>query len=378
MGKRELLLIGAFVSLGVIVYYTTAPAAAPSQQGFSISKIVDHIRREVRGNRASAEVTTTSTIPLRPGVTELRFETGGSPVTVTGEDRADVSCELKVWSSGFDEAEAKRYAEETELKTTDAGSTLILGLKYPDPATQRASLVVKVPKSLTLRLQATRGKVEIDGVDSVDLVEARGQATVRNVSRRVNATHRGGTLTIESVAALKLNTRGSNVSVTDVKAEAVLQVQAGEFKGEKFGGTVDLESNGTRVAMTNLWTAGLVKVNAVGGRVMLGQLGGETRVDARDTRLEIEIARPAPIVIYSDGEEPADVTLPAKGYRLEALAINGRLNIPDDFPAIKTSDNEQRVSGNINGGGPAITLRTSRGTLTLKESPKEEVGSSKF
>ena len=64
MGKRELLLICGFAVVGVLVYYATAPEAAPGQGGFSIGRLIEEVKREVRGNRSSAEVSTTTAIPI--------------------------------------------------------------------------------------------------------------------------------------------------------------------------------------------------------------------------------------------------------------------------------------------------------------------------
>ena len=93
-----------------------------------------------------------------------------------------------------------------------------------------------MPKALAVRIQPSRGKLEIADVASVELVEARGQATVRKIAGRLTATHRGGTLTIEDVAALKLNTRGSTIALKDIKGEAMMQVQAGELRGQSIAG----------------------------------------------------------------------------------------------------------------------------------------------
>ena len=367
MGKRELLLIVAFVTVGAAVYYATAPAAAPGQQGFSLSRIVDHLRREVRGNRSSAEVSSTTAIPLSRGVTEVRFETGSAPLTISGEDRADVLCELQVWSSGYDEAEARKYAGETALKTSEAGVSLVIGIKYPEPATQRGSLIVRMPKSFAVRVQPSRGKIEIGDVSSVELVEARGQATVRRVGGRVAVTHRGGTLTIEDVASIKLNSRGSAVVLKNITGDATLQVQAGELRAESLAGPIDVESNGTRLKFDDLtWTRKPIKINAVGGSVSLGGLRTETRIDGRDARIEVAVAEPAPISIYNEADEPMDVTLPPAGFRLDALATDGRLTVGPGMPEVKTSENEQRSTGIVGGGGPTITLRASRGNVTIK------------
>ena len=298
----------------------------------------------------------------------MRFETRNAPLKISGEDRADVLCELKVWSSGYDETEAKRYAGETALKTTEAGVSLVLGIKYPDPATQRATLVVRMPKALAVRIQPSRSTLEIADVAAVELAEWRGEAVVRRISGRVTATHRGGTLTVESVGALKLNTRGSTVVVKDVKGEAVMQVQAGELRGQSLGGPVEVELNGTQA-------------DARGSHDHTPADPDQRRRRQRDTwRRPHRDARSTAAIRGSTsrstslprsrstakGKSRWTSTLPAAGFQVDALATDGRLTVPEGLLAVKTTDNEQRASGAIGGGGPTMTLRSSRGNITIK------------
>jgi hypothetical protein len=320
----------------------------------------------MRGNRSSAEVTTTTAVPLRPGITELRFETGNAAMTIIGEDRTDLESELKVWSSGFDETEAKQYAGQTTLKTTDAGASLVISIDYPRPATQRATLLVKVPRKLAVRIQPSRGKLEVSDVASLELGEARGQVSARRIGRMV-ATHRGGALTIESIAELKLNTRGSTVEVNGVKGEAMLQLQAGELRAESLSGPVELESNGTRVTLDGTATGRPIRINATGGSITMKGVRSETRIEGRDTRIDIAIDKPVPISIYNEADEPMDVTLPEGGIQLDALATDGSLRVPDGLVDVKTNENDQRAAAAINGGGPTVTLRAQRGTITIRK-----------
>ena len=367
MGKRELLLICIFATIGTIAYYATAPAAAPGQQRFSFARMVEELRREIHGNRSSAEVTTTTVIPVKPGVTEVRFEMGNAPISITGEDRTDLLCELKAWSSGHDESEAKRYAAETVLKTSEVGASVVIGVDYPEPATQRATLVVRMPAAMAVRVQPSRGKLDISDVASVELVEARGQAVVRRVDGRVTVTHRGGALTVETVSVLKLNTRGSTVVLKDIKGEAMMQVQAGELRGQLLSGPIEIESNGTRITLDDLTrTRRPIRINAIGGSVTLAGVESDTRIDGRDTRIDVTVAKPAPIAIYNEAEESMEVTLPNAGVQLDALATDGRLTVPEGLE-VKVHEDEQRVTGAINGGGPTITLRASRGDITVKK-----------
>src|SRR3954469_23462049 len=107
MGKRELLLIVAFVVCGAIVYQFTAPPPAAGERTFAVGQLFEHVRRAMRGNRASAEVTTRSTHPVDAAVSELRFaDMKSANITIHGEARSDINVEIVVRSSGFDDDEA--------------------------------------------------------------------------------------------------------------------------------------------------------------------------------------------------------------------------------------------------------------------------------
>jgi len=367
MGKRELLLIVGFVMVGTMVYFATAPEPGPGQQGFSIGRFVERVRREIRGNPGSAEVRSSTTVPVKPSITELRFEPSSANLTVIGEDRSDLGCELVVWSNGTDENEAKSYASETKLKFIDAGTTLAVGISYPDPGQQRATLTVRVPRQLAVRIQPSRGKLEVMDVAGVEIVEARGQVALRHISSRVVVTHRGGPLLLESVAGLKLNSRGSVVTLKDVRGQTTIQTQAGELRGSAIAGPAEIESNNTRITLETLGALQKpLRLTTVGGSASLTGVASELRIDARDTRLDVDIDKPAAVTIYTEGDDPLTVTLPTKGYDLEALAIDAEITAPPGLPSVKTDGNEQRASGRVGGGGPTITLRASRAAMRLK------------
>jgi hypothetical protein len=367
MGKRELLLIGGFILVGVLVYAVTAPEPAPGQQRFSIAQLMDGLRRHVRGNQASVEITTSKIVPLAPAINEIRFETERATLTVSGEDRADVAFDLLVWSNGYDEPDARKNATDTVLMVSEVGRALVVGIDYPEPGSQRATLTVRVPWALAVRVQQSRGKLEIANVTSAELADARGQVTIRGISGRLAAVHRGGSLTIENVGELKLNTRGSDVSLKGVKGEVALQLQAGELHASAIAGPLDVESNGTRMEFTE-WppVRKPLRFSTTGGSLSISGLASEMRVDARETKIDVAIDKPAPVEIYTEGDPPMTIAVPEAGFEIEAVAIDGRLAAPEGFADVKTSGNEQRLHAAIGGGGPKITLRSSHGEITIR------------
>lgn len=376
MGKRELMLIAAFVILGGIVYQLTATPAPPGEEGFSISKILDEVRREVRGSRFSAERTSTVVQAIDAAVTEVRVTLRNGPLTIVGEPRDDVSAELKATSNGVDDAEAQRLVEATNIKFDKAGSILFVSVDFPEPGQQRVrNLALAVPSRLIVRvIESHQGKLEISGVAGVELGMARGETIVQNISGRVTASHRGGDFRVSDAGSVELTTRGSDVTVERIRGEATFETQAGDLKTTGIAGAIELESNATDVLLEALErTAGAVHVNASGGDVEMRGLRTESRIDLRNAGLDLVVDRPATIAIYSEGDEPVNVTVPRAGFRLDALATGAAVRTTPDDLAVKWGvdvtraepDGEQKVSGDVHGGGPLLTIRTRQASITL-------------
>ena len=373
MGKRELLLIAGFVLAGIGLYYATAPAGAPGDQGFSPSRIIEHLRREIRGNQASAELTTTLTHPLAATTNELRVLNGGQELTITGEDRQDIASELRVRSNGYEQAEAESLAKQTVLKVNEAGGTLIVEIEYPRPGRQQAYLQLRVPSRLRVQLPRSGGKLSVTDVAEVEVREARGETTVKQIKGRVAMTHRGGNLAISDVTSLKLTTRGSDVRVQDIRGDTTLMLQAGELRGTALTGSIDLESNSTEVVLEQLENAKGLRANTVNGKLSVRGLRSETRIDARNAEIDVTLDAPAPLSVFNEGDESITLTLPPGGFSLDALASDGHITMPPDSIEVKSSDNEQRAAWSVDGGGPTITLRATRGDIIVR--PREHTKS---
>ena len=374
MGKRELLLIVSFVVAGAVLHQAMAPPPEPGDRGLSLSRLLDHVRREIRGNRAVAEIARTSTYELAADVSELRLS-GVHELQITGEDRENVEADMRVHSMAYDEAEARRFGEETELKEDRPAGILVLSVSYPDgrqSGRQRTSLSLKVPARLRIRVEGSASKLGITGVDAVELLNIRGESTVKNTAGRVAVNHRNGPLVVDGAAAVKLSGRNSEVTLGRVRGDlSVMMEGGGRLQASAPGGAVDVESRNAEITLEDLSvTRGPIRVNAVGGAITLGSVAAETRVDGRNTRIAISISAAAPVVIYNEG---ADVVLtpPDDGYRLDAIAVEGRID-PEAAAALGVEhsttdeDREQRASGAVNGGGPTISVRTRRSDVVVR------------
>jgi hypothetical protein len=377
MGKRELLLVIAFVLVGVVVYQATAPPPPPGAQGFSFSKLIDHVRREVRGNRASAELTRTDSVPLTADVEEVRILAGNggyAELLIAGEERTDVATSLRVHSNAYDDEEARKTAAATVVKADRTATSVAYRINYPREGRQRAFLTMKVPARVRVRIETAASKLVVENVAGVEMSNVRGELTVQKIAGAVTVIgHRGGAVRIAGAGSVKFQGRGTDVTLLDVGGEAQVTLeQGGELDASDVVGPVTLSARHAELTLQGSpRMRGPVRITANNGSVSLRDITVETRLEGHDAELELGMAAAAPVEITSQGGE---ITLapPARGYRLDALVVNGRIT-PEtvlkelglEFSHAPDSD-EMRVSGAVHGGGPTITVRSSHSDLTVR------------
>jgi hypothetical protein len=108
-----------------------------------------------------------------------------------------------------------------------------------------------------------------------------------------------------------------------------------------------------------------LRVDATSGSVKIAGLRTEARIDGRDTDMSVEFDAAAPVTIYNTSED-ITITPPPGGYTLDAVATDGHITLNDGALKPDGNDTEQRVSGAVRGGGPALTLRATRGDITVR------------
>jgi hypothetical protein len=373
MGKRELVLISVFVVLGICVYQLTAPPPAPGSEGFSLSGLFRNMRRGVQGARESATADSQQTAAVDAAVRELRVNISrSSDVTIEGEDRTDLAAELHVTARGFDQGEAKAVANATTLKVERVGDALVVALDTTavrnlprNSGISQMVIVLKVPRRLSLRMEPHSGRLVAQQLAAAEIMGSRGETRLTGFAGRIVLTHSGGALEIADALALKLNARNSRGTVKQVKGQMTVDAIGADLALSEIIGPLEIEARNTDLKIEDTKDLkGPLRVNSTGGEIRIEGLRTETRLDGRNTAIDVSLAAPAPVTIYNLGE--IRVTPPAGGYMLDAMATEGRITIEDGD--LKPSDGtDPRAAGPIRGGGPTLTLRSTRGSLTIRK-----------
>jgi len=363
MGKRELLIILAFVVLGAAAYQLTAPPDTNRPRRFSLSNVLSNMRREIRGNPASATVTVTGSAPAK-GLTELRVA-NAQFMAITGEAREDIAWEMVVESNGPDEATAEALAKRTILKQDDLGSALGLRVTYPPEARQTARLTLKVPASLAVRIDGPRfnSEVHANHLAAIQL-DAIGDVTIENVTGAVTGTHRTGELKVTDAQSVGLTLVSSSAELRGVRGTMTINARNGSTSIEQASGNVEIDENNNEVKLTGV--AGTTRVVGTGGTVTIENPRGEVKVDVRRSEVEIAIDKPIAVTALTTDEPLRLLVDDESGVMVDALASDGGTIQGKDFSlAPEQHDQETRVIHTF-GGTTRVSLRNQRGEIVLR------------
>jgi hypothetical protein len=365
MGKRELLIITAFVVIGVVAYQLGAEPPAEGQRRFSLATLMDHFREETSGRRASATVTTEGTIPLAAAVTEARISSV-SRVTVRGEARDDIGYLLTVEANGPDERTARQNASRTTLSQDAIGTVLALRANAPREGRQVVSLTVSVPTRLRIRIESTQGGTSLDASNLSDLqLDATGDVRITGISGSVTGSHRNGTLTVADSAAVNLTLQNSEATFDRTRGTR-LTTRNGHSRITGATGAIEVATQNDETVL--MQPAGPVRITGSGGSLALDDPGDEVHVDTRRTSVDVKLARAVPLTILTT-DEPLRLLFTARAsFQLDAIATDGGVISAESLGVVPERVNEEtRVRHTVNSGSAPVALRNRRGPIVISE-----------
>jgi hypothetical protein len=364
MGKRELIIIAAFVVVGTLAYQFTAPPDT-STSSFSLADFFRSARREVRGDLGRGTFVHKATLPVTEGLREVRVIGLNDNIKIVGGDRTTIEYEFSVSSTGSDDAAAAALAKETELTRDEVGDALILRARYPDPGSQRAGVVLHLPSSLAVRVESSRDS-QVSGVAAVHLEAMRGDVTLENIAGAITGAHQDGDLTVTGARSTKLRLLRSETKMTQVTDGLVLDLRDADTEISESAGALEIDE--LRSNLTVAEHRGTITIRGSDGRVTLRRPTAETRVDLRRAEVEVVIATAVPVTIITT-DEPLRLILDGKPeFTLDAAAINAGVQASDVELTPEISGSDAKLSHTFGTKGTVkISLRNTRGDVIVRK-----------
>ncbi len=195
----------------------------------------------------------------------------------------------------------------------------------------------------------------------------------------------GGSIHVENIAGdVMLHTSGGSLQLRDLAGRVVAKTSGGSIQGRNLGNSVDLHTSGGSINIDGAHGAldartsggsiniadvdGPVDVQTSGGTIKLREIAGSVNAKTSGGSIEAEIiGQPeddmrlqtsgGSVTVHLDNNVRADI---------DAKASGG--TVSTDFPVtVRGTLKKTQLQGEINGGGPLLTLRTSGGSVRIRE-----------
>lgn len=367
MGKRELLLLLAFLFLGLVVYQVTAPAGTPNGSGRSWSDVFRNIRGEVFGSRARVSVERAATAAVGPGVKVLDLGEFSGQLSVEGEDREDIAATVRLSLLGENDQEVNAAAGQLVVAFKEDGERLSLAVSHPDEWRLRrgrvaADVQVKVPRRLLVRADG-RGNVEVRQTAGASLRAVNGTFTVAGLSGPLTGEFRDGSLAVDGAAKVDVETRRVSVTLARVEGDVRVEATDGQVRASDVPGTVHLELRRVMVDLDEV--GGRLEISGSDGRADLRRVAGPVEIDVRRMGITATLVRAADAE-FDVSEGPLEIALPPGGVTLDAETSDGSIEVAGDLPEAEREGATTRLKAEIDGGGPVVRVRGSRTVMKVR------------
>lgn len=264
----------------------------------------------------------TKTFPVDSGGT-LTLESDIGSIAVQGEDIDSVEIEILFEVKTTSEKRADEILKDYDIQFSHTGNDVSIEAKYKNKGLK--GFWNSIGKHLRVKYI-----IAVPSEYNVDLNTKGGSISVENLYGKVLSKTSGGSISIgEVVGSSNIRTSGGSIRI---------RLAEGPVDAHTSGGSITVEE-----------VMGTIKAHTSGGSVK----ATISRQPDSDCRLTTSGGS---ITVYLSKNF---------GFDLDAETSGGRVNT--DFPVtLKGEVNKRSLRGEMNGGGPELYLRTSGGSIYLK------------
>jgi len=231
---------------------------------------------------------------------------------------------------------------------SEAGRTI--QIREPvDPMVRAAVTIaydIKVPPGLKVTTESSGGAISIDGLTGlVSVRTSSGAVTLARLSGATTVETGSGDVTITNQSgAISVTTKSSRISAEGLAANLTARTGSGAITLSYVGrGDADVQTQSSAVDIEGL-DGGLKAVTGSGHVKVTGAPRSAWAITTGSGALDV--------ILNSDASATVEATTGGGSVRVDKAYLAGTIGA-------------RRVSGTINGGGPAVTLTSRSATITI-------------
>ena len=287
----------------------------------------------------------------------LTLDSDLGSIEVVGGRGNDVFMTVTLGANNVNRNEAQRLFDRFDLEFQRSRSGLEIYGDYDKPSGRmnwkrglRVKFQLTVPENTELDLNTAGGSITVENIDAeINIKTSGGSLTMEDIAGPVVARTSGGSIKAYEIGdRLDVHTSGGSISIEQADGYVNAKTSGGSITIEDVDGDIDAKTSGGSIKLREV--AGSVNAITSGGSVSAEILGQpESDMTLRTSG--------GTVVIYLDDSVRADI---------DAQASGG--SVSTDIPvAIAGKKKRSKLEGEMNGGGPLLTLRSSGGSVKIKE-----------
>ena len=295
------------------------------------------------------------TFKVRPGGTlTLRSDLGS--ISVEGTSSDEVRITVVKGADDMSEQRAEELFDRFTLSMQPTAEGVEIEGNYDRESrwTWRSGLrvhyTIAVPRAYNLRLNTSGGSIELAALSgTADVHTSGGSIRIDDVDGKLRARTSGGSITATRIGdEAELRTSGGSIKLADIDGPVSAHTSGGSITAEAIYGPLDAGTSGGSIRLAAIH--GAVQATTSGGAItaeIVGQPGEDMSLKTSGGSVTLEL----------DDDVRADIDARASGGRVRsdlAIAVQGEIE-------------RSRLQGTLNGGGPLLTLRTSGGSVNIRE-----------
>ena len=308
-------------------------------------------------------------------VENLMLSVVDADVTVNTSDASSVT--VKVTVVGRDTDKAMEYYEKQNFSVSLEDGTLHVDSKpdknYRGPSNWRNSIgihvMINMPTDVPSSIRTSDGDLAIEELTAgAQIRTSDGDIEIGQIS--------GGEIVIRtsdgSIAADLL--QGPSISIRTSDGDLMLgelignivraQTSDGDIVIETVSGEFEAKTSDGDLYISNM-TSSRAEAQTSDGDIKVSNVSGSLTVISSDGDVVLELVDPREISVYV-GDGDALVSIPADiSTTLDVIASDGDVDM-DTFSNFSGNIEDSKVNGDLNGGGPTISVRTSDGDAVVR------------
>ena len=296
---------------------------------------------------------TLRTFDVESGQT-LWLDTDFGQVTVRGDGGSEVVVTVIEGINDVSESEAEEYFERFDLDFDQSSDGISIEGEYDGERNwgrrKRLHVIyeISVPHVFVVEVKTAGGSITAEHLrGEVDLHTAGGSITSIDIDGPLLVETAGGSIKAENIGgSAELHTAGGSITARDIRGSVVAETSGGSITVENAEGDVEAETSG-----------GSIKLTGIQGTANAETSGGSITV-------ELTTAPDGPMTLETSGGSITLRLTEDTRIDIDAKASGGRVRTDLDIER-EGAESKTRLKGELNGGGPLVTLRTSAGSIKI-------------